>query len=149
MEFDYNKYSLDELYDVEENIDRDLYPERYEVIASLIYEREIKLEKLKLSKLPQEESDFGESKISQTINFEDYQDVIDNKYNAWLLLRSAILAIFCAYFVNQTFDFYKLILCIVVYVVFVALIKYIFFYYHISNARKIENQIKDNGIRKK
>jgi len=149
LEFDYNKYSLDELYDVEENIDRDLYPERYEVIASLIYEREIKLEKLKLSKLPQEESDFGESKISQTINFEDYQDVIDNKYNAWLLLRSAILAIFCAYFVNQTFDFYKLILCIVVYVVFVALIKYIFFYYHISNARKIENQIKDNGIRKK
>ena len=148
MEFDYNKYSLDELYDVEENIDRELYPERYEMITSLIDERAIKLEKLKPSKIS-EESNSVESNPSQTIKFEDYQDVIDNKHNAWLLLRSAILAIFCAYFVNQTFDFYKLILGVVVYVVFVALIKYIFFYYHIFNARKIENQIKDSGLRKK
>jgi hypothetical protein len=149
LEFDYNTYSLDDLYEVKENIDRELYPERYEVITSLIIEREIKLEKLQPSKVPQEEKNSFGSKLSQTMNFDDYQDVIDNKYNAWLLLRSAILAIFCAYFVNQTFDFYKLILGVVVYVVFVASIKYIFFYCHIFIARKIENQIKSNGVRKK
>ena len=36
MHQDYSKYSLDELYDVEEHIDQDTYPERYQLILEQI-----------------------------------------------------------------------------------------------------------------
>ncbi|KXJ54355.1 hypothetical protein [Cognaticolwellia aestuarii] len=36
MHQDYSKYSLDELYDVEEHIDQDSYPERYQLILEQI-----------------------------------------------------------------------------------------------------------------
>ncbi|OBT10412.1 hypothetical protein A9267_05910 [Shewanella sp. UCD-FRSSP16_17] len=36
MHQDYSKYSLDELYDVEEHIDQDTYPKRYQLILEQI-----------------------------------------------------------------------------------------------------------------
>ena len=36
MNPDYKKYTLIELYDVKDNIDKDLYPERYELLLSVI-----------------------------------------------------------------------------------------------------------------
>ena len=36
MHQDYSKYSLNELYDVEEHIERDAYPERYQLILEQI-----------------------------------------------------------------------------------------------------------------
>lgn len=44
MEPDYKSYSLDELYDVKENIDADLYPERFQSLAKEIKSRESKID---------------------------------------------------------------------------------------------------------
>ena len=36
MQVDFSKYTLEELLDIERNIDKDAYPERYEIVCSLI-----------------------------------------------------------------------------------------------------------------
>ncbi|TPH16088.1 hypothetical protein [Litorilituus lipolyticus] len=36
MQPDFSKYTLEELLDIEQNIDKDLYPERYEIVCKLI-----------------------------------------------------------------------------------------------------------------
>ena len=40
MQIDFSKYTLEELLDIERNIDKDAYPERYEIVCSLIMLKE-------------------------------------------------------------------------------------------------------------
>jgi len=40
MQPDFSKYTLEELLDIEQNIDKNLYPERYERVCTLIKVRE-------------------------------------------------------------------------------------------------------------
>ncbi len=40
MQLDFSKYTLKELLDIERNIDKDAYPERYEIVCELIKVKE-------------------------------------------------------------------------------------------------------------
>ncbi len=138
MEVDYKNYSLDELYDIEENIDREKYPERYNLIISLIGKKENCSEALNSTKSVKDEAEM-----------ELHQQILEKNNGAWLLIRFSILAIFCSYLMFQEFANYQIIIIVVAYLAFIALLKQMFLQYHLSKASKLESDIKKTGIHKK
>ena len=53
---DYSKYTLDQLYDVYDHLDRDRYPDRFKVVVDYIEKRKVELSSEK--KVKEEKKDF-------------------------------------------------------------------------------------------
>jgi hypothetical protein len=135
---DYNKYSLDELYDIEGNIDRDKFPERYHLVLSSIKEKESCNVALSST-----------NKVKEEIENIEHQQIIKDNNGAWLSIRFLFFAIVCSYLMFQDFEFYEVLIIIVTYLAFIALVKQVFIQYHLFKNKKLENQIKKTGVRKK
>jgi hypothetical protein len=109
MEPDFEKYTLDELRDVEENIDRVKYPDRYKRIYELISQKE----------LPQ----VGEQESDDALR-DLYKEHKDKNYSIWRVLRGAVV-MFVAFRLMEYFDWtvnQKIGGAIVVFVVYLIIL---------------------------
>ena len=138
MEVDYKNYSLDELYDIEENIDREKFPDRYSLVLSHINKKE---------NCPVASSSTMDAK--NEVVMEEHQQILKQNNGTWLFIRFSILAVFCSYLMLQEFAFYQLVIIVIAYLAFIALVKQVFLQYHLFKTGKIEKQIRKSGIRKK
>jgi hypothetical protein len=140
MSVDYQKYSLDELYDVEANIDRIKYPERYELVCKSI------IEKKNASLKPLVEDINVDVKKAE---LENEQYIEKNNAPFFLFIRLILLVSFCSFVFFNDFANYEKILLILIYFAVVTLIKNLFVQYDLFKSNRLKNNIKKFGIRRK
>ncbi|NQY64860.1 MAG: hypothetical protein HRT38_14245 [Alteromonadaceae bacterium] len=131
------EYTLEELYDVEENIDKLKYPEKYEAILTLILEKEKSLQA-------------SPEYVFAAQCLKDNEEVAEKKYTLfYIFIRVLLWAPFCAFLLTYELETYERIIAIAIFLSLLKVGKNICVAIEVSHLEKQVKTISDSQLGKK
>jgi hypothetical protein len=131
------KYTLEELYDVEDSIDKLKYSERYKEILTLIVEKE---------KLLHSSHDY----IMATKNLKENEEIAERKYTAlYVFIRVLLWAPFFSLMLTYELETYERVIAFILFFSFLKLCKNICVAFEISHLDKFVKEIANSKLGKK
>lgn len=133
----FEEYTLEELYDVEDNIDKLKYPEKYETILALIIKKEKSLQT-------------SPEYVMAAQSLKDNKEVAEKKYTLfYIFIRVLLWGPFCAFLLTYELETYERVIAIAIFLSFLKIGKNIFVAIDISHLEKQVKTISNSQLGKK
>lgn len=137
LSHDLEEYTLKELHDVEDNIDKLKYPEKYEAILALILEKEKSLQA-------------SPEYVFSAQSLKDNEEVAEKKYTLlYIFIRVLLWAPFCAFLLTYELETYERIIAIAIFLSLLKIGKNICVAIEVSHLEKQVKTISNSQLGKK
>ena len=131
------QYTLEELYDVENNIDKLKFPEKYEAVLALIHEKE---KALKVSP----------EYVMAAQSLKENEEVAEKKYTLfYIFIRVLLWAPFCAFLLTYELETYERIIAIAIFLSLLKIGKNVCVAIEVSHLEKQVKTISNSQLGKK